>query len=51
MKQRQALMPGLLLEMLQDKYNGLEGVKLVISDSHSGLKAAIRQVFSASWQR
>ncbi|OXL39449.1 IS256 family transposase, partial [Enterobacter mori] len=30
---------------------GLEGVKLVISDSHSGLKAAIRQVFSASWQR
>ncbi|EBN4581248.1 hypothetical protein DSP73_21385 [Salmonella enterica] len=29
----------------------LEGVKLVISDSHSGLKAAIQQVFSASWQR
>lgn len=26
-------------------------MKLVISDSHSGLKAAIRQVFSASWQR
>ncbi|XYX40730.1 IS256 family transposase [Candidatus Erwinia dacicola] len=30
---------------------GLEGVKLVISDSHSGLKAAIQQVFCASWQR
>lgn len=26
-------------------------MKLVISDSHSGLKAAIQQVFSASWQR
>jgi transposase-like protein len=26
-------------------------VKLVISDAHEGLKAAIRRVFSASWQR
>ncbi|NJD00214.1 IS256 family transposase, partial [Candidatus Erwinia dacicola] len=33
------------------KERGLEGVKLVISDSHSGLKAAIQQVFCASWQR
>lgn len=33
------------------KERGLEGVKLVISDSHSGLKAVIQQVFSASWQR
>ena len=30
---------------------GLRGVKLVISDAHEGLKAAIRRVFSASWQR
>ena len=33
------------------KERGLQGVKLVISDSHSGLKAAIQQVFCASWQR
>ncbi|HDX8593393.1 TPA: IS256 family transposase [Aeromonas dhakensis] len=33
------------------KERGLQGVKLVISDSHSGLKAAIEQVFCASWQR
>lgn len=37
--------------LLSLKERGLEGVKLVISDSHSGLKAAIQQVFSASWQR
>ncbi len=30
---------------------GLRGVKLVISDAHEGLKAAVRRVFSASWQR
>jgi putative transposase len=30
---------------------GLAGVKLAISDSHEGLKAAITQVFTASWQR
>jgi putative transposase len=30
---------------------GLRGVKLVISDAHEGLKAAIQRVFSASWQR
>ena len=30
---------------------GLAGVKLVISDAHSGLKAAISRVFDASWQR
>ena len=30
---------------------GLKGVKLVISDAHEGLKAAIAQVFNASWQR
>lgn len=30
---------------------GLKGVKLVISDAHDGLKAAIRRVFNASWQR
>lgn len=37
--------------LLSLKERGLQGVKLVISDSHSGLKAAIQQVFSASWQR
>jgi putative transposase len=30
---------------------GLRGVKLVISDAHVGLKAAIAKVFSATWQR
>ena len=30
---------------------GLRAVKLVISDAHEGLKAAIRRVFGASWQR
>lgn len=30
---------------------GLSGVKLVISDAHEGLKAAIRRVMGASWQR
>ena len=30
---------------------GLRGVKLVISDSHSGLKAAIAKIFQATWQR
>jgi len=30
---------------------GLRGVKLVISDSHTGLKAAIAKVFKSSWQR
>ncbi|QCG94851.1 hypothetical protein E6C67_13420 [Azospirillum sp. TSA2s] len=30
---------------------GLKGVRLVISDAHEGLKAAISQVLSATWQR
>ena len=30
---------------------GLDGVKLVISDAHSGLKSAISKVFEATWQR
>ena len=30
---------------------GLRGVKLVISDAHEGLKAAITRVMSATWQR
>src|SRR4051812_15739565 len=30
---------------------GLRGVKLVVSDAHEGLKAAIRRVVGASWQR
>jgi putative transposase len=30
---------------------GLRGVKLVISDAHEGLKAAITRVLSATWQR
>src|SRR5580693_8363944 len=30
---------------------GLRGVKLVISDAHEGLKAAIGRVLCATWQR
>jgi putative transposase len=30
---------------------GLRGVKLVISDAHEGLKAAVGKVLKASWQR
>jgi putative transposase len=30
---------------------GLRGVKLVISDAHEGLKAAIQRVIGATWQR
>ena len=30
---------------------GLRGVKLVISDAHEGLKAAISKVLNATWQR
>jgi putative transposase len=38
------------LRSLKDR--GLDGVKLVISDAHSGLKAAIARVFQgAAWQR
>ena len=33
------------------KSRGLQGLKLVISDAHTGLKAAIGRVFEASWQR
>ncbi|BEO69158.1 hypothetical protein SMQE31_46660 (plasmid) [Serratia marcescens] len=37
--------------LLSLKERGLESVKLVISDAHSSLKAAIEQVFCASWPR
>lgn len=30
---------------------GLRGVKLVISDAHEGIKAAVSKIFSATWQR
>jgi putative transposase len=30
---------------------GLRGVKLVISDAHEGLKAAVTKVLHPSWQR
>ncbi|MBK1699154.1 IS256 family transposase [Rhodovibrio salinarum] len=30
---------------------GLKGVKLVVSDAHEGLKAAVTKVLSATWQR
>ena len=30
---------------------GLRGVKLVISDAHEGIKAAVSKVLSATWQR
>jgi transposase-like protein len=39
-------------EFLRDlARRGLRGVKLVISDAHSGLKAAIAKVLHATWQR
>ena len=33
------------------KARGLDGVRLVVSDAHTGLKAAIARVFDATWQR
>lgn len=33
------------------KERGLNGVKLVISDAHAGLKAAVRKILKAEWQR
>jgi transposase-like protein len=33
------------------KRRGLGGVKLVISDAHEGIKAAVARVFQATWQR
>ena len=33
------------------KERGLSGVKLVISDGHAGLKAAVRKVLKVEWQR
>src|SRR6478736_2097723 len=30
---------------------GLRGVKLVVSDAHEGLKAAVSRIFTATWQR
>jgi transposase-like protein len=30
---------------------GLRGVKLVISDSHQGIKAAVSKILTATWQR
>jgi putative transposase len=33
------------------KRRGLAGVKLVISDAHEGLKAAVTKVLRATWQR
>lgn len=33
------------------KERGLRGVRLVVSDAHSGLKAAARKVIKAEWQR
>jgi transposase-like protein len=32
-------------------HRGLRGVKLVVSDAHDGLKAAITKVLNATWQR
>jgi transposase-like protein len=33
------------------RHRGLRGVKLVVSDTHDGLKAAITKVLNATWQR
>lgn len=40
------------LEFLRTlKRRGLAGVKLVISDAHEGIKAAVAKIFQATWQR
>jgi putative transposase len=40
------------LEFLRKlRRRGLAGVKLVISDAHEGIKAAVAKVFHAGWQR
>jgi transposase-like protein len=39
----------LFLKSLKER--GLNGVQLVISDAHAGLKAAVRKVLKAEWQR
>ena len=40
------------LEFLRSlKRRGLGGVKVVISDAHEGIKAAVASVFKATWQR
>src|SRR4051795_3881460 len=44
----ETLWAGFLKSLLR---RGLRGVKLVISDAHEGLKAAIRRVMGTSWQR
>jgi len=33
------------------RHRGLRGVKLVVSDAHEGLKAAVAKIMHASWQR
>lgn len=33
------------------KERGLSGVRLVVSDAHTGLKAAVRKVLKVEWQR
>ena len=35
----------------QLRQRGLRGVKLVVSDAHEGLKAAVAKLLHASWQR
>jgi putative transposase len=32
-------------------WRGLRGVKLVVSDAHEGVKAAVSKVLCATWQR
>ena len=35
----------------QLRRRGLRGVRLVVSDAHEGIKAAVSKVLTASWQR
>jgi transposase-like protein len=47
-----AIARAVLVEFLRRlKRRGLVGVKLVISDAHEGIKAAVARVFRATWQR
>ena len=42
---------GVLIPCLSTARRGLRGVKLVVSDAHEGMKAAIAKVLNSSWQR
>jgi transposase-like protein len=45
-------LPGLLAGKGYGGYNRLtDGLKLMISDAHEGIKSAVSKIFTATWQR